>query len=204
MSISQKSFNTKNFPLDPNSLWDLGKTIGNSPPPQVGMLEAKEAVSAGVMGYIKFMYDWSRTSANTPPIAFGEDEGSQRSGTTLEIRMWSLIKAIRRSRSYLIEGLGRTIRMTADIYRQKAHSDIPVNAVKKMMDGSIRPVLADILPKDHQAIVDEVVKLSSTTPISISLETSQKILGRGAGEVDRIKKELEDEKLHPPARTYQP
>ena len=113
--------------------------------------------------------------------------------------MWSLIKAIRRSRSYLVEGLGRTIRMTAEIYRQKAHSDIPVNAVKKLLDGSIRPVLADILPKDHQAIVDEVVKLSSTTPISISLETSQKILGRGTGEVDRIKKELADKVLHPPA-----
>ena len=199
-----KAFNTRNFPLDPNSLWDLGKTIGNSPPPQVGLLEAKEAVSQGVMGYIKFMYDWSRTSASTPPIAFGEDEGSQRSGTTLEIRMWSLIKAIRRSRAYLREGIDRTLKMTGKILQQKQHSDINVRAYKKLLDGSVRPIFSDILPKDHQAVVDEVVKLSSTNPISISLETSQKILGRGTGEVDRIKNELEDEKLHPPAPTIEP
>ena len=194
-----KSFNARNFPLDPNSMWDLGKSIGSSPKPEVGMLEAKEAVSQGVMGYIKFMYDWGRTTANTPAIAFGEDEGSQRSGTTLEIRMWSLIKSIRRSRSYLIEGLERTIRTTADILEQKKHSDIPITAVKRLKHGAIRPVLADILPKDHQAVVDEVVKEMSTNPPSISLETSQKILGRGVGEVDRIKGDLADKVLHPPA-----
>ncbi len=194
-----KSFNVKNFPMDPNSLWDLGKTIGNSPPPAVGMLEAKEAVSQGVLDYVKFIYDWGRASSSTPPVAFGEDEGSQRSGATLEIRMWSLIKSVRRSRAYFVEGVNRAVCMSGTILKQKAHSDIQIRSIEKLLDRSLVPVLADVLPKDHQAIVDEVVKLRSTTPApSISLETSQKILSRGSGEVDRIKNELGDKVLNPP------
>jgi hypothetical protein len=194
-----KSFNNKNFPLDPNSLWDLGKTIGNSPPPAVGILEAKEAVSQGVLDYVRFIYDWGRASSSTPPIAFGEDEGSQRSGATLEIRMWSLIKSVRRSRAYFVEGLSAAVNLSGLILKQKNHSDIPAMAVKKLMDKSIRPVLSEVLPRDHAAIVDEVVKLRSTTPApSISLETSQKVLSRGAGEVDRIKAEMGDKMLNPP------
>jgi hypothetical protein len=195
-----KSFNTKNFPLDPNSLWDLGKSIGNSPPPAVGMLEAKEAVSQGVLDYVQFIYDWGRATSSTPPVAFGEDEGSQRSGSTLEIRMWSLIKSVRRSRSYFGEGLDQAIKLSGTILKQKGHSDIPAASIGKLMDRSIRPVLAEILPRDHAAIVDEVVKLRSTKPSpSISLETSQKVLSRGAGEVDRIKTEMADKVLNPPA-----
>jgi len=195
-----KGFNTKNFPIDPNAMWDLGKTIGNSPAPEVGMLEAKAAVGQGVMDYIQFIYDWGRTSSSTPAIAFGEDEGSQRSGTTLEIRMWSLVKSIRRSRSYLAEGVIRAVKMSGEILKQKGHSDISSKVIARLIDGSIVPSLADVLPKDHQAIVDEVLKLRSTQPApSISLETSQKILSRGAGEVDRIKSELADKVLYPPA-----
>lgn len=194
-----KAFNTRNFPLDPNSLWDLGKTIGQSPRPEVGMLEAKEAVSQGVLNYVQFIYDWGRSASSTPPVAFGEDEGSQRSGATLEIRMWSLIKSIRRSRSYLVEALSRAVQMSGVILKQKQHSDVSVRVIEKLLDGSLQPVLSEILPRDHAAIVDEVVKLRSTTPApSISLETSQKILSRGIGEVDRIKGEMGDKVLFPP------
>ena len=96
-----RAFNTANFPLSPDSLWDLGRVIGNSPEPTVGMLEAKEAVHDSSFTYLNFLYDWTRTSTFAPPIAFGEDNGGgQRSGATLEIRMLPLIKATRRSRAY--------------------------------------------------------------------------------------------------------
>jgi hypothetical protein len=41
-----------------------------------------------------------------------------------------------------------------------------------------------------------VVKLNATNPPSISLETAQRILGRGSGEVERIKDMLEDDDLY--------
>lgn len=194
-----RSFNAKNFPLDPNAMWDLGRTIGNSPAPQVGLLEAKNPAPDGAFNYVKFLYDWARTSSFAPPIAFGEDDNSAvKGGPVLEIRMWPLIKYVRRSRAYMGEGLLRAARMSALILKQKRLSDVPSRALDQILSGNIVPRFADIMPKDHQAIVDEVVKLMSTEPISISEETAQKTLGRGTGEVDRIKAQLKDKVLTPP------
>lgn len=192
-------FNAKNFPIGYNAMWDLGRTLGNNPAPQVGMLEAKNPLPEGVFNYLKFVYDWSRTSSFAPPIAFGEDNGGgQRSGVTLEIRMWPLIKATRRSRAYMLTGIRKAIWMTGVILAQKSISGIDKNAIMKMVDGKIVPTIAPVMPRDHQQIVDEVVKLLSTDPPSISIETAQKILGRGTGEVDRIVKMLSEKGLWKP------
>lgn len=191
-----RAFNTRNFPLDPNALWDLGRQMPGADEPKVGLLEAQHAVRPEVFNYVKFLYDWTRVSAFTPPIAFGEDDGGgQRSGATLEIRMMPLIKSNRRSRAYMGTGLVKAMRMTGAILRQKKLSDVPVRAVERLLDGSIHPRFAPVLPQDHQALVDEVVKLMSTEPKSISLETAEKKLGHGQGEVQRIKDDLKDEEL---------
>ena len=189
-------FNAENFPMDANAMWDLGRTIGSNPPPQVGLLEAKAAVGQGSNEYINFVYDWTRTSVFSPPIAFGDDNGGgQRSGATLEIRMWPLIKSIRRSRSYLQSAFTRALRISAIILKQKEYSDIKTRSVNALLEGKVAPRFAEVMPRDQQAIVDEVVKLLSTTPPSISEETAQTILGRGPAEVSRIVKMLENSKL---------
>jgi hypothetical protein len=182
-----RSFNATNYPLDPNSLWDLGRTIGNSPPPMVGILEAKSAVQQGVFDYINFLYDWTRTSSFAPPIAFGDDNGGgQRSGATLEIRMWPLIKQVRRSRSYMRDGIKMLLSMSGKILRQKKFSEVPSRAIDALIDQTLDVSFAELMPRDHLAIVDEVVKLMSTNPPSISIESAQKILGRNPAEVERI------------------
>ena len=48
------------------------------------------------------------------------------------------------------------------------------------------PQYHHVLTRDQAAVVDEVVKLLSTTPPAISLETAQEELGRGMSEVTRI------------------
>jgi hypothetical protein len=198
-----RSFNARHFPLGPNALWDLGRQIGSTPPPEVGLLEAKAATGEGAHKHVSFLYDWARTSSFAPPISFGEDEGSQRSGSTLEIRMWPLIKATRRMRAYMGSGIARALWMSARILQQKNFSDIPARAVKSIIERRVIPSFAPVLPRDHQATVDEVVKLLSTTPPAISLETSQKILGRGPGEVERIKAMLQDEELMKALKEFQ-
>jgi hypothetical protein len=191
-----RNFNAKNFPIGSNSFWDLGRSIGSSPPPQVGMLESKSAVAPGVFEYVNFLYDWSRTSVFAPPIAFGEDNGGgQRSGITLEIRMWPLIKATRRSRAYLFSGIQRALKTSAKILQQKRFEDIPIRPLDSIAQGRIVPVFDPIMPRDQAALVDKVVKLMSTDPPSISLETAQVILGRGVSEVEKIRDMLEDEGL---------
>ena len=114
---------------------------------------------------MNFLYDWTRVSSFLPPIAFGQDNGGgQRSGDTLEIRMWSMVKAIHRSRAYMTAGIRRMIWMTAQILKQKRLMDIPARALSRMEDGLILPRYGSVLPRDHQSTVDEVVKLMSHDP----------------------------------------
>ncbi len=188
-----RQFNSNNFPVGPESFWDLGRVLGNNPPPTVGLLEANNPVPEPAFKFVEFMYDWSRTSAFAPPIAFGEDQGGgQRSGRTLEIRMWPLLRATRRSRGYMASGLKRIMRIAAKILEQKKFPNISVHEINRSVDGSIVPDFWPLMPKDQAALVDEVVKLLSTTPPAISLETAQVLLGRGPAEVERIMEMIED------------
>jgi hypothetical protein len=194
-----RAFNGRNFPLGVNAFWDLGRAIGSSPKPEVGMMEAKNPVPPQVFEYVRFIYDWTRTSSFAPAVVFGEDSGgAQRSSATIELRMWPLIKYTRRSRAYMSDGIRKMIWMTGKILKQKAFSSISRRAVERMIEGKIMPTFAEVLPPDHQAIVDEVVKLLSTEPKSISEETAQKILQRGSGEVERIKQMYTDFAIETP------
>lgn len=189
-----RGFNSDNYPVGPNILWDLGRQSGDQEP-KVGILEAEKAIPEGAFEYIKFLYDWARTSVFAPPIAFGEDSGGgQRSGVTLEIRMWPLIKATRRSRAYYRTGLKRLLKKSGLILRQKGLG--PTRAVDAMINAEVLPRFHPIMPRDQAKIVDEVTKRFSTTPPSISLETAVKKLGDGTAEVERIKEMLEDDDLY--------
>lgn len=192
-----KSFNSKNYPINSDSLWDLGKALPGAPEPRIDVIEIKNPVPQGAFDYVAFLYDWSRTSSFSPPVAFGEDDGGgQRSGATLEIRMWPLVRAIKRSRSYLSAGYLRAMQISARILKQKK---LRLDALDPILEGRIVPHFADILPRDHAQVVDEVVRLATVSPPHISLETAQQLLGRGPGEVNRILKDLQNEDLHPPA-----
>lgn len=190
------SFNAKNFPIGANSFWDLGRSFGANREPKVGVLEVENATTSQSFEYIKFIYDWTRTASSAPPIAFGEDNGGgQRSGITLEIRMWPLLRAIHRGRGYLTGSLMKAARISATILGQKRYEKITERSLKSIMAGRVIPSYADILPRDEAGTVDEIVKLLSTDPPGISLETSQQRLGRGPGEVDRIRSMLQDKEL---------
>jgi hypothetical protein len=189
-----RSFNSRNYPVGSNQLWDLGKHFKDQPPPEVGILEAQNPIPRGTFDYVKFLYDWGRTSVMAPPIVFGEEEGGQRSGVTLEIRMWPMIKAVRRSRGYLGGGVKRAMRKSALILRQKRLGS--EYAVTRLINQELDPIFPPIMPRDQAKIVDEVVKRMTTVPPTISLETSVKKLGDGTGEVERIKDMLDDDDLY--------
>ncbi|MCB2146587.1 MAG: phage portal protein [Deltaproteobacteria bacterium] len=189
-------FNADNYSIGSNSFWDLGRVLGGSEPPKVGLLQADKAIPDGAFEYLNFIYDWGRVSAFSPPVVFGmEDGGGQRSGATIELRMWSYVKSLRRSRAYMTNGIKKLAWMSAMILKQKKLEDVPSRALDCILSGGVVPVLPEIMPRDHQAIVDEVVKLLSLEYPGISIYTAQKKLGNGAGEVDRIKEMLKDKEL---------
>ncbi len=183
-------FDSKNFPMTPSAMWDLGRDrAGSHGSPEVGMLQASNPVAESVFKYVQFLYDWTRTEASAPPIAFGEDNGGgQRSGVTLEIRLWPMLKAIRRSRAYATTGFAKALQITGQILGQKSFSDVPTGVADVLASRRLTPVFNQVLPRDQSAIVDEVVRLLSTPIPAISLESAQMALGRGEAEVARIVK----------------
>jgi len=192
-----KRFNADNYPLGPNILWDLGRVLGQSPEPKVGVLETKDPVPRGTFDYIRFLYDWGRTSVGAPPVAFGEDsDGSQRSGITLEVRMQPLIRAVRRQRSYFSAFLRRAMYKSTVMLVKKDLDRIPKMGLRRLGDGAVVPRFAPIMPRDQAKLVDEVVKRMSTTPPSISLESAVKKLGEGTAEADRVEEMLLNENLY--------
>ena len=77
--------------------------------------------------------------------------------------------------------------ITAAVLRQKQFDEVTPGMIESLASGKIVPRFAPVMPRDHQAAVDEVVKLSSTEPPQISTETAQDVLGRGPEEVKRLK-----------------
>jgi hypothetical protein len=187
-----RNFTAANFPLGPQAMWDLGRTVMRDNVPAVGILETKNPVHQTSLDFVKFLYDWSRTASFAPPIAFGEDEGGgQRSGRTLEIRMWPLMRATRRSRAYMGNGLLGVMQIAATIIRQKDIENMQ-HSTARILEGSIIPSFWPLLPKDDQAIVDRIVKLFNL-PVPIpSLKTVLKMLGLGPSEEQRIRDMLND------------
>lgn len=191
-----RTFSAENFPIGSNAMWDLGRQGGDLEP-KVGLVEPKGQVIGDAMGYIRFIYEVARTSSSTPAVVFGEDYGSgQRSGDTLEIRMRPMVALVRRNRAYWTTGIRQALKITSRILKQKQYPDIPVRAIERL--GSLVPRYNPILPRDQNAIVDEVVKLLSTDPPSISLETAVLKLGFGVGEVEKVKRMLADDDLRKP------
>lgn len=152
-------------------------------------MEAKNPVPAEAFQYVSFLYDWTRVTSFSPPVVFGEDTGgAQRSGITVELRMWPMLKAVRRTRAYLHAFLRRAMRSTAIILSQKKYTNVSPRALKAL--PSLTPHFFPIMPRDQAAIVDEIVKSMSTNPPVLSQVTAVKRLGYGTGEVGRIEEML--------------
>lgn len=193
-----RGFDRSNFPRGSNQMWDLGRTVGEYKP-EVGVLEPKNTVMPAVFEQVKLLLKFAREAAQTPAIAYGDDDGGgQRSGDTLEIRMRSLLSAVMRSRMYMTAGMRRMLRITAAILKQKAYTtgayaDIGMRTYDRL--ERLVPSYAEVLPRRQPELVDEVVKLLSTDPPAISLETAVKLLGHNVREVQRIKDMIGDEDL---------
>lgn len=193
-----RGFTRENFPRGSNKMWDLGRSVGDYHP-EVGVLEPKSTIMPTVFEDVKLLLKFAREAAQTPAIAYGDDDGGgQRSGDTLEIRLRSLLSAVMRSRAYMNVGIRQMLKITAAILKQKsfatgAYSEIGTRTHERLV--KLLPAYAEVLPRRQPELVDEVVKLLATDPPAISLETAVKMLGRNIHEVENIKEMLADEDL---------
>lgn len=123
-----------------------------------------------------------RRGAFLPAVADGEDEGSQRSGETLMIRMWPLISHTSSERYFWTGGLDWLTRMALIILRAKGEGAITDEHLAMRTKHDWAPPL----PKDREAVVNEAVNRMST-----NLGSPQKLMDMlGEEDPDETTEEL--------------
>lgn len=197
----------RDFVMGADQLWDLGSSGPGGEIPEAGVLPA-QAEPSSTFHYVNFLLDITRQAANVSPVAFGEDEGSQRSGVTLTLRLWPLIQQVRTTRIYLRDQL------------YDLHHKILVMAQTRDIDSrydgalsrhSVIPNFVDLVPQDRQLLIEEVTRRAEQDLISPEEAVARFGTkdGTEAEEITRIrewlefKNELEVQKMEAQTRAFQ-
>jgi hypothetical protein len=174
----------KDFAMGADALWNLGHSIGGQDEPKVGVLPAQPE-PASSFNFINFMMDMTRYSSFTSPVAFGQDEGSQRSGVTLELRLWPMLQQAKTTRVYYRAALDSLHRKILKMARFRNESIYDA----RLLDQRVMPDFAQLVPRDRQILIDEVTRRAEQD--LISPEEAVNAFGARVGtekeEVDRIK-----------------
>lgn len=136
---------------------DLGNTIGFSgaeSKPDLWDLR-KDRASTTMQTLVETLYDQWRRDAFIPKVADGEDEGSQRSGLTLAMRMLSLLWHTQCERVFWTSGLNlltrMMLRMLVEYAPKESNITIKHAALRSRQDW------APVLPRDREMLINEVV-----------------------------------------------
>lgn len=128
-------------------------------------------LAPGLVNYPAMVYQQIRRTAFLPTVAEGEDEGSQRSGTTLDIRFWPATSHAKAEQAYWEMALNL---MARGILRM-----VNVKNLWKNFDAGLRPdnkFLTQItigqawnpqIPRDRESIVNEAVTRLGAHGISL-------------------------------------
>jgi hypothetical protein len=132
---------------------DLGSNpgiSGNEPEPDLWQVNSQRA-SPAMASMLKEIMAQYRRDAFVPPVADGEDEGSQRSGMTLAIRFWPLTSHAGTERYFWTPGLNVFHKMMLRIMANKQLGEITPEHLKLR----IKEKWAPFLPRDREAEVQE-------------------------------------------------
>ena len=178
----------KDLIIDSDVIWDLGFSPPGQEGPEVGVLKS-EPEPASTFEFMNFLVEMTRFASSTSPVAFGIDEGSQRSGVTLEVRLWPMLMQARVSRVYLKWGM---VAINNLILKMVQASGIVIDPV--VFSHLVKPVMAPLVPRDVQQVIEEISQRAAHD--LISPEETVAMTGVRAGtsedEVGRIRQWLTD------------
>jgi hypothetical protein len=141
LTLSRRKFN------------NLGMAAPNQPPPEVGVLPPPQ-VQAVFLTFLEALRGFARLQTNTPAVAEGVDEGSQRSALTLAFRMWPLTSIVRFYRAFM--GIG--LCSFAEKCLLVAHVKAPTLVTAAMLNNPNKFVnWAPMIPRDREQLVNEMV-----------------------------------------------
>lgn len=145
---------------------DLGhESPAQKNPPKV-YAEDPPSLSDSLMSFSDDLWAQLMREASLGPIAFGEDEGSQRSALTLAFRMWPTTSHARMERTFWTDGLNRIgfmlLKMIAIIQANKTFKEtmsalpltVPLDFYKNYR---LSQDWLPQIPRDREQMVNEII-----------------------------------------------
>lgn len=132
---------------------DVGQTnglAGNSDP-EILSVDLKSA-SETMLSFDQDLYKLYRREVDHPAVADGEDEGSQRSALTLNVRMWPLQSHVEQERLFWSSGL---ITLAKILLKMAAVKKV-YGVTEEMLNVSLMVEWSPMLPKDREQLVNEL------------------------------------------------
>jgi len=154
---------TDSIRLQRGKLINLGVGALGGKDPDVIAVKGGEVPEASV-NWVQRLQGDTRSAAYTPDVAYGEDEGSQRSALTLAFRMWPMTQSVRAVRGFWTDSfyhLNRKAIIVASSYEKNGYG-----LESRHADYRLIPMWAPMLPKDRSEEVNEVVVRKQTGLIS--------------------------------------
>lgn len=127
-------------------VYDLGVDIASSKHEPDIIFEDPPTVPEGISGYPDKLWLQILRQAALSDIAYGEDEGSQRSALTLAFRMWPLTSHVRMERAFWTEGFVVIAQMVINMLLIKRES-AKGNAELEKMFEAIKDLEDDVLKR---------------------------------------------------------
>lgn len=190
--------------IDRNGFLNLGMGLASMGAPEVGVLE-QPGLPSGSMEFMDFMLRLLRGAAFTPPVAFGEDEGSQRSALTIASRMWPLIQDTNAARIHFNAGmvsLFRKILFILDSAPVRNNAYLSGERIPESLGGA-RDILNDVRmwvkfapvqPRDRQEMVAEIINLYGAG--LITRERAVRLLGWAEDPLAEVEQLEAEERQH--------
>lgn len=142
--------------VGPDALWDLGSSqLGQKTGPEAGVLEAGGEYTSAIE-FVNVLLQLGQDAAHVPPVALGRDEGSQRSGLTLLLRMLPLTQSVKRQRINWNSGLKR---INQKILTLMARFGERAFTERDVIQHEITTLFGPILPKDRAELINENLSL---------------------------------------------
>lgn len=170
-----------------NGVWAIN--LGQEPPqakhPPEVTTEDPPSYTDGLINFSQDLWHQLLREGSLQNIAFGEDEGSQRSALTLAFRMWPTTARARNGRTLWTDALNKLDGMILDLLADQASV---VKPIKVPTDWRRRLQIAQdwhpMIPRDREQEINEVVLLVQT-----GLMSPERALER-LGDVKDIQGEL--------------
>jgi len=167
---------------------DAGRaTTSSDPEPDIKRLDSPK-LPEGSQVFTNHLLQSIRITLMTPEIAYGLEEGSQRSGQTLYSRMWPLLAHVQSERVNWSEARSARAEMALKILALRGRAGI----TQAHLGLRKRQIWSPMVPVDRQQLVDELVRLLQEK--GISLEMMLERLGTVPdiqAELKRIKEQAE-------------